>query len=135
MSDNHTNTTVDPADTQAPSEASTATPSSLLQELRSFGAQVEAVARAFLASNQAHQIQQELQKGVGELVERLQSVRSDERVVEVTEKGKQAVERAMANPSVVDAHTKVVQGLASINEELRKLASSLENDKHDNPTK
>ena len=107
---------------------------SLLHELRNFGAQVEAVARAFLASNQAHQIQQDLQKGVGELVERLQTVRQDERVVEATEKGKQVVERAISNPAVAEAQAKVIQGLASINDELRKLVNSLENDRHDKPS-
>ncbi len=117
-----------------PSAAQTDAQPTLLQELRNFGAQVEAVARAFLASNQAHQIQQDLQKGVGELVERLQTVRQDERVVEVTEKGKQAVERAISNPAVAEAQAKVVHGLASINEELRKLVTSLENDRHDKPS-
>lgn len=137
MSDNQHTPVAEPTAAEAgtsSAEGASAPQSSLLHELRSLGAQVEAVARAFLASNQAHQIQQELQKGVGEIVERLQAVRSDERVVEVTEKGKQAVERAMTNPSVVEAHAKAVSGLANINEELRKLASSLESDKHDKPS-
>jgi DNA-binding protein YbaB len=127
MSDTNTNA---PQDQQGASTA-TGTNASLVNELRAFGTQIEAVARAFLASNQAQQIQQELQRGVGELVDRLQTVRSDERVVEATEKGKQAVERALTNPAVIDAHAKVVQGLANINEELRKLATSLENDRND----
>ena len=127
----NTNTTA-PQDQQTTESDNTQNSSSLVSELRAFGTQIEAVARAFLASNQAQQIQQELQRGVGELVERLQTVRSDERVVEVTEKGKQAVERALTNPAVIDAHAKVVQGLANINDELRKLATSLENDRNDN---
>ncbi len=127
----NTNTTA-PQDQQTTESDNTHTSASLVSELRAFGTQIEAVARAFLASNQAQQIQQELQRGVGELVERLQTVRSDERVVEVTEKGKQAVERALTNPAVIDAHAKVVQGLANINDELRKLATSLENDRNDN---
>ena len=114
-----------------PGSSATEGNASLVNELRAFGTQIEAVARAFLASNQAQQIQQDLQRGVGELVDRLQTVRSDERVVEATEKGKQAVERALTNPAVIDAHAKVVQGLANINEELRKLATSLENDRND----
>lgn len=126
-----TNTTA-PQDQQTTESDNTNANSSLVSELRAFGTQIEAVARAFLASNQAQQIQHELQRGVGELVERLQTVRSDERVVEVTEKGKQAVERALTNPAVIDAHAKVVQGLANINDELRKLATSLENDRNDN---
>ena len=125
------NTTA-PQDQQTTESDNTQNSASLVSELRAFGTQIEAVARAFLASNQAQQIQQELQRGVGELVERLQTVRSDERVVEVTEKGKQAVERALTNPAVIDAHAKVVQGLANINDELRKLATSLENDRNDN---
>jgi len=127
----NTNTTA-PHDQQTTESDNTQNSASLVSELRAFGTQIEAVARAFLASNQAQQIQQELQRGVGELVERLQTVRSDERVVEVTEKGKQAVERALTNPAVIDAHAKVVQGLANINDELRKLATSLENDRNDN---
>jgi len=127
MSDTNTNA---PQDQEGASNA-TGTNASLVNELRAFGTQIEAVARAFLASNQAQHIQQELQRGVGELVDRLQTVRSDERVVEATEKGKQAVERALTNPAVIDAHAKVVQGLANINEELRKLATSLENDRND----
>ncbi|MFM7678796.1 MAG: hypothetical protein ACKO83_08100, partial [Roseiflexaceae bacterium] len=96
MSDTNTNA---PHDQQGASSSATGANVSLVNELRAFGTQIEAVARAFLASNQAQQIQQELQRGVGELVDRLQTVRSDERVVEATEKGKQAVERAMANPA------------------------------------
>jgi hypothetical protein len=103
---------------------------SLLDELRSLGTQLEAVARAFLNSNQAHQIQQDLQKGVGEVVDRLQALRSNEKVTEVSEKGKQFVEKAMENPTVTEAHTKVVSGLAGINEELRKLAASLGENRH-----
>jgi hypothetical protein len=53
-------------------------------------------------------------------------------VVEVTEKGKQFVEKALDNPTVTDAHAKVVSKLGSLNDDLRKLASSLEDDKkHD----
>ncbi|MCX6016768.1 MAG: hypothetical protein NT020_14430 [Chloroflexales bacterium] len=103
---------------------------SLLAELHALGAQLEAVARAFLNSNQAHQIQQDLQKGVGDVVERLQALRNNEKIVEVGEKGKQLVEKAMENPSVTEAHTKVVSGLANINEELRKLAASLTENRH-----
>ena len=112
--------------TPAAAAADTATHNeSLLDELRALGTQLEAVARAFLNSNQAHQIQQDLQKGVGEVVDRLQSLRSNEKVAEVSEKGKQFVEKAFENPTVTEAHTKVVSGLAGINEELRKLAASL----------
>lgn len=129
-------TTTNPGEptTQAAPEATTQAHTSLVSELRAFGTQIEAVARAFLASNQAHQIQQDLQRGVNELAERLQSVRNDERVAEVTEKGRQVIERAATNPAVIDAHAKVVQGLANINEELRKLAVSLDSDKHDKPS-
>ena len=117
-----------PEATPNPAADATSTPAqneSLLDELRSLGTQLEAVARAFLNSNQAHQIQQDLQKGVGEVVDRLQALRSSEKVSEVSEKGKQLVEKAFENPTVTEAHTKGVSGLASINEELRKLAASL----------
>jgi hypothetical protein len=130
MSDN---TQIPPESTPNPAEAATPNPThneSLLDELRSLGTQLEAVARAFLNSNQAHQIQQDLQKGVGEVVDRLQALRSNEKVAEVSEKGKQFVEKAMENPSVTEAHTKVVSGLAGINEELRKLAASLNENRH-----
>jgi hypothetical protein len=130
MSDN---TQIPPESTPNPAEATTPTPThneSLLDELRALGTQLEAVARAFLNSNQAHQIQQDLQKGVGEVVDRLQALRSNEKVAEVSEKGKQFVEKAMENPSVTEAHTKVVSGLAGINEELRKLAASLSENRH-----
>ena len=130
MSDN---TQIPPESTPNPAEATTPNPThneSLLDELRALGTQLEAVARAFLNSNQAHQIQQDLQKGVGEVVDRLQALRSNEKVAEVSEKGKQFVEKAMENPSVTEAHTKVVSGLASINEELRKLAASLSENRH-----
>ena len=117
-----------PEATPNPATDATSSPAqneSLLDELRSLGTQLEAVARAFLNSNQAHQIQQDLQKGVGEVVDRLQALRSSEKVSEVSEKGKQLVEKAFENPTVTEAHTKVVSGLAGINEELRKLAASL----------
>ncbi len=102
---------------------------SLLDELRSLGTQLEAVARAFLASNKAHQMQQDLQTGVNELITKLQGIGTNETVVEVTEKGKQMVEKALENPTVTDAHAKVVNKLGSLNEDLRKLASTLADDK------
>ena len=86
MSDN---TQIPPESTPNPAaEPTPAHSESLLDELRSLGTQLEAVARAFLNSNQAHQIQQDLQKGVGEVVDRLQALRSNEKVTEVSEKGK-----------------------------------------------
>ena len=97
---------------------------SLTHELRTLGTQIEAVVRAFLASDKAHQMQQELQSGVNELVTRLQDVAKSEQVSEVSEKGKQMVEKAFENPKVVQAHSQVVSGLSSLNEELRKLAES-----------
>lgn len=126
-------TQIPPEPTPTPAAEPTPTPThneSLLDELRSLGAQLEAVARAFLQSNQAHQIQQDLQKGVGDVVDRLQALRSNEKVAEVSEKGKQLVEKALENPSVTEAHSKVVSGLANINEELRKLAASLSENRH-----
>lgn len=102
---------------------------SLLEELRSLGIQLEAVARAFLASNKAQQMQTDLQTGVNELIVKLQGIGSNETVVEVTEKGKQFVEKALENPTVTDAHAKVVNKLGSLNDELRKLASTLADDK------
>ena len=128
MSDN---TQIPPEVTPNPAaEPTPAHSESLLDELRALGTQLEAVARACLNSNQAHQIQQDLQKGVGEVVDRLQALRSNEKVTEVSEKGKQFVEKAMENPTVTEAHTKVVSGLAGINEELRKLAASLGENRH-----
>lgn len=130
MSDN---TQIPPESTPNPATEPAPTPThneSLLDELRALGTQLEAVARAFLNSNQAHQIQQDLQKGVGDVVERLQTLRSNEKIAEVSEKGKQLVEKAMENPSVTEAHTKVVSSLAGINEELRKLAASLSENRH-----
>ena len=53
MSDTNTNA---PQDQQGASNA-TGTNASLVNELRAFGTQIEAVARAFLASNQAQHIQ------------------------------------------------------------------------------
>lgn len=107
---------------------------SLVDELRTLGSQLESVVRAFLQSNKAHSMQQELQNGVNELVQRLQSATTSEPVVEVSEKGKQLVEKAFENPAVTEAHGKVVKGLSSLNEELRKMANSLADDKHDDTT-
>jgi hypothetical protein len=47
-------------------------------------------------------IQQDLQKGVGEVVDRSQALRSKKarKVTEVSEKGKQFVEKALENPTV-----------------------------------
>lgn len=105
---------------------------SLIDELRALGTQLEAVARAFLASNKAHQMQNDLQTGVNELIVKLQGIGNNETVVEVTEKGKHLVEKALENPTVTDAHAKVINKLGSLNEDLRKLASSLADDKkHD----
>jgi hypothetical protein len=60
MSDTNTNA---PQDQQGASNATTGTNASLVNELRAFGTQIEAVARAFLASNQAQQIQQRVATG------------------------------------------------------------------------
>jgi hypothetical protein len=79
-------------------------------------------------------MQQELQKGVNELVQKLQSATTSEPIVEVSEKGKQIVEKAFENPAVTEAHAKVVKGLSNLNEELRKMATSLSEDKHTNDT-
>ncbi|MFZ9857536.1 MAG: hypothetical protein ACO3F2_04285 [Roseiflexaceae bacterium] len=103
---------------------------SLAQELRTLGSQLETVVRAFLESNRAHSMQQELQKGVNELVQKLQSATTSEPVAEASEKGKQLVEKALENPAVTEAHAKVVKGLSNLNEELRKMATSLAEDKH-----
>lgn len=114
-------------------ETSHATESgSLAHELRTLGSQLETVVRAFLESNKAHSMQQELQKGVNELVQKLQSATTSEPVAEVSEKGKQLVEKALENPAVTEAHAKVVKGLSNLNEELRRMASSLAEDKHTN---
>jgi DNA-binding PadR family transcriptional regulator len=69
---------------------------------------------------------------VNELVQKLQNATTSEPVAEVSEKGKQLVEKAFENPAVTEAHAKVVKGLSSLNEELRKMASSLADDKHTN---
>lgn len=118
--------------TQTPESAQTPESGSLAQELRTLGSQLETVVRAFLESNRAHSMQQELQKGVNELVQKLQNATTSEPVAEVSEKGKQLVEKAFENPAVTEAHAKVVKGLSSLNEELRKMASSLADDKHTN---
>jgi hypothetical protein len=125
-------TTEERTTTNPTPDATHANNGSLLDELRALGTQLEAVARAFLASNKAHQMQNDLQTGVNELIVKLQSIGTNETVVEVTEKGKQMVEKALENPTVTDAHAKVVNKLGSLNEDLRKLASSLADDKkHD----
>lgn len=118
--------------TPAAPEQPSAEAQSLLDELRALGTQLEAVARAFLASNKAHQMQADLQNGVNELVTKLQSVASTDAVAGATEKGKQLVEKALENPTVTETHAKVVSKLGSLNDELRKLAASLEEDKKPN---
>ena len=124
---------IPPAAPSTPPQAEPAAEAqSLLEELKSLGNQLEAVARAFLASNKAHQMQQDLQNGVNELVTKLQAIGSTDAVAGATEKGKQLVEKALDNPTVVDAQAKVVSTLGNLNEELRKLAASLEDDKKPN---
>lgn len=98
---------------------------SLISELQVLGTQLEAVVRAFLASDKAHQIQQELQNGVHEVAQRIQTIAQSEQVSEVSEKGKQMVEKAFENPKVAQAHSQVVAGISTLNEELRKIAASL----------
>ena len=98
---------------------------SLIGELQVLGTQLEAGVRAFLASDKAHQIQQELQNGANELAQRIQAIAQSEQVSEVSEKGKQMVEKAFENPKVAQAHTQVIAGISTLNEELRKIAASL----------
>lgn len=117
-----------PAEASAGHEAPES--ASLTHELRTLGSQLETVVRAFLESNRAHSIQQELQKGVNELVQKLQNATTSEPVAEVSEKGKQLVEKAFENPAVTDAHATFVKGISALNEELRKIANTLAEDKH-----
>lgn len=126
----HEEQTQAPDTTQAAESTQAPEGGSLAHELRTLGSQLETVVRAFLESNRAHSMQQELQKGVNELVQKLQSATTSEPVTEVSEKGKQLVEKALENPAVTEAHAKVVKGLSSLNEELRKMATSLADDKH-----
>jgi 23S rRNA maturation-related 3'-5' exoribonuclease YhaM len=77
-------------------------------------------------------MQQELQNGVNELVQKLQNATTSSSVAEASEKGKQIVEKAFDNPAVTEAHSKVVKGLSNLNAELRKMANSLAEDKHTN---
>lgn len=107
---------------------------SLVNELRTLGSQLEAVVRAFLQSNKAHTIQQDLQNGVNELVQKLQNATTSEPVSEVSEKGKQLVEKAFENPAVTEAHATFVKGISALNEELRKIATTLAEDKHNADT-
>ena len=115
-----------------PETAQTHESGSLVHELRTLGSQLETVVRAFLESNRAHSMQQELQNGVNELVQKLQNATTSSSVAEASEKGKQIVEKAFDNPAVTEAHSKVVKGLSNLNEELRKMANSLAEDKHTN---
>lgn len=119
-----------PEQSNAPHTEPNAESGSLVHELRTLGSQLESVVRAFLQSNKAHTMQQELQNGVNELVQKLQNATTSEPVVEVSEKGKQLVEKAFENPAVTEAHAKVVKGLSNLNEELRKMASTLADDRH-----
>jgi uncharacterized phage infection (PIP) family protein YhgE len=115
MTDTHTN----------PTPEQSASDKSLIGELQVLGTQLEAVVRAFLASDKAHQIQQELQNGVNEVAQRIQTIAQSEQVSEVSEKGKQMVEKAFENPKVAQAHEQVVAGISTLNDELRKIAASL----------
>lgn len=123
-----------PEQQNAPQTEQASENNSLVHELRTLGSQLESVVRAFLQSNKAHSIQQDLQNGVNELVQKLQSATTSEPVAEVSEKGKQLVEKAFENPAVTEAHAKVVKGLSSLNEELRKMATTLAEDKHTDTT-
>ncbi len=118
-----------PEQQNTPQAEQNAESGSLVHELRTLGSQLESVVRAFLQSNKAHSLQQELQNGVNELVQKLQNATTSEPVVEASEKGKQLVEKAFENPAVTEAHAKVIKGLSSLNDELRKMANTLADDK------
>ncbi|HEU4325616.1 MAG TPA: hypothetical protein VFS21_20925 [Roseiflexaceae bacterium] len=99
-------------------------------ELRELGSQFEAVFRAAIESDRAKQLQHDLASGVRELShqvqESLKNLQDDPRVQRAEERGRDLLNQAQQSKVVQDLQETLVNGIAQLNVQLRKLAERIE---------
>ena len=104
--------------------------SDLTKELREMGKQLEAAFRAAIESDRAKQLQQDIVGGVRELSNQVQSavksMQSDTRFQQAEERGRQAIAQARESKVVQDIQETIVNGLAQLNTQLRKVVDRIE---------
>jgi hypothetical protein len=102
----------------------------LMNELREMGQQLEAAFRAAIESDRAKQLQKDLAGGVRELTSQLKTavktVQTDPRVQQAEERGRQAVQQARESKVVQDIQETVINGLAQLNDQLRKVVERIQ---------
>jgi heparin binding hemagglutinin HbhA len=102
----------------------------LMKELREMGQQLEAAFRTAIESERAKQLQQDIAGGVRELTHQVQSavksVQTDPRFQQAEERGKQAFEQARESKIVNDVQETIVNGLAALNVQLRKVVERID---------
>jgi heparin binding hemagglutinin HbhA len=111
--------------------------SDLASELREMGQQLEAAFRAAIESEQAKQLQRDLVGGVHEMSTQikatLQSLQSNPRIQQAEERGRQMFAQARESKAVHDLQETIVNGIAHLNNQLRKLVDRLESDASASP--
>lgn len=104
----------------------------LASELREMGQQLEAAFRAAIESEQAKQLQRDLVGGVHEMSTQikntLQSLQNNPRIQQAEERGRQMFSQARESKAVHDLQETIVNGIAQLNNQLRKLVDRLETD-------
>lgn len=104
--------------------------SDLAKELREMGKQLEAAFRAAVESDRAKQLQQDIAGGVRELSNQVQSavksLQSDTRFQQAEERGRQAISQARESKVLQDIQETIVNGLAQLNTQLRKVVDRIE---------
>ena len=102
----------------------------LLKELREMGQQLETAFRAAIQSDRAKQLQKDLAGGVREITEQLKTaaktVQSDTRFQQAEERGRQAVAQARESKVVQDIQETLVNGIAQLNDQLRKVVDRIQ---------
>ncbi|HMP39112.1 MAG TPA: hypothetical protein PKA05_01920, partial [Roseiflexaceae bacterium] len=95
--------------------------------------QIGVAFRAVLESERAQQLRRDLSSGTREIVEQLrkalESAKTDPRVQQAEERGKQAIHTAGESKVVQDLQEVVVTGLTQINAQLRRIVSELEKER------
>lgn len=109
----------------------------LAHELREMGQQLEAAFKAAIESERAKQLQRDLAGGANELAAQirtaLQSLQSNPKVQQASERGRQAFDQAQQSKVAHDLQETIVTGIAQLNDQLRKLVARLESQQSGSP--
>ena len=108
----------------------------LVNELREMGQQLESMFRAFVESDRARQLQRDLAGGVQEISKQVQvalrSAQSNPRFQQAEERGRQVLSQAQQSKLVNDVQEALVNGLAQLNEQIKRATERLQEDERSN---